>query len=85
MTWDNIFKAAEDSACGDYALKVKDEARWQVRSLALEFGAPDLEDSECPEDEIERYCTTLQVRFDDRGNVTSIKLPNEIARIVRYY
>lgn len=29
-TWDEIYERAEGAACGEPALRAKDEARWQV-------------------------------------------------------
>lgn len=42
MTWNEIYEAADGAACGDDTLKAKDEARHQVRCLAMELGVRNL-------------------------------------------
>lgn len=61
MTWNEIYEAADGAACGDDTLKAKDEARHQVRCLAMELGSPDLDNAECPEDAVER----LRIRAEE--------------------
>ncbi len=82
FTWDDIYVAAEGTAFGSDELTAKDEARWQVRNLAMSLGAPDLDECECPEDQVESYCDALDIRFDVKGNVTKICLPKEITDII---
>lgn len=55
MTWNEIYEAADGAACGDDTLKAKDEARHQVRCLAMELGSPDLDNADCPEEAVEDY------------------------------
>ena len=50
-TWNEIYAAAEGCGCGESGLRAKDNARENVRCLALERGEADLEEAECPEDE----------------------------------
>lgn len=42
-TWDEIYKRADECCFGEDNLKVKDNARENVRCLALEYGEEDLE------------------------------------------
>lgn len=68
-TWDDIFCRADGAVFGEPALKAKDEARWQVRGLAMERGYGDLDKEECPEEWVEEYCNKWNLVFDDRGNI----------------
>lgn len=58
-TWNEIYAAAEGCGCGESGLRAKDNARENVRCLALERGEADLEEAECPEDEVEYYSKGL--------------------------
>ena len=62
--------------------KAKDEARHQVRCLAMELGSPDLDNADCPEDAVEDYCNAMKIQFDERGNIVGLELPS-LGR--RYY
>ncbi len=73
LTWDDIYERAIDTACGDWRLKAKDTARWQVRNFALEQGEMDLEEAEVPEDMVEDYCKKYSIVFDTNGNITGGK------------
>lgn len=75
MTWDDIYKAAVDKGINDPELRAKDEAREQVRQLAVSLGCDDLDKADCPEDKVEDYCNKMQLRFDGRGNIMDITLP----------
>lgn len=69
-TWDDLYKKADGAACGESALKAKDEARWQVRCFAMEeHEEEDLEEAECPEDEVDWYCNKYNILFDENGNI----------------
>lgn len=82
MTWDEIYKAADGAGFGDSALKAKDEARYQVRCFSKELGCSDLDNEECPEDRIEAYCNAMDIRFDERGNIIGLKLPDWVEEII---
>ena len=69
MTWDDIYDRADDCAYGSDELTAKDEARWQVRNLVLEKKNVDIENAECPEDEVDYYAGLWNVRFDENGNI----------------
>ena len=62
-TWDYLVEIADGKAHLSPELKAKDNAREQVRELALSFGARDIEDFECPEDMVEEYCKMFSIYF----------------------
>lgn len=68
-TWDEIYKRAEGAACGEPALRTKDEARWQVRWYAINHREDDLEESEIPEEDVEYYSDKFNIIFDEYGNI----------------
>lgn len=69
-TWYDLYDRADDTAYGEDTLKAKDEARWQVRCFAMEeHGEEDLEEAECPEDEVDYYCDKYNILFDENGNI----------------
>ncbi len=72
MTWDEIYKAAEDCGFGDPNLKRKDNARGHVRNLMLELGYDDPDEDEIPEDSIEAFINEKMITFDESGNIISI-------------
>ena len=82
MTWDEICEAAEGTGYGDDELAAKDEARYQVRCLAMELGAPDLDEDERPEDWVESYCDAMKICFDDTGAIKKIQLPWWVENII---
>jgi hypothetical protein len=59
MTWNEICDAAEDCAYGQYALKVKDQARYEVELL--------MNKETDNEDEIEAYINKHNIIFDEHG------------------
>lgn len=61
-TWDYLVEIADGKAHLSPELKAKDNAREQVRELALSFGARDIEDFECPEDMVEEYCKIVMLK-----------------------
>ena len=73
-TWDDLYRLAEDTGCGDPRLKAKDEAREQVREFAIDFcGERDLEEDEIPEDTVDYFCEKYDIRFDEDGNIIDTK------------
>lgn len=68
-TWDEIYKRADGCCFGEDNLKAKDNARENVRWLAIEYGEDDLEKAECPEDEVDYYCDKYNVLFDENGHI----------------
>lgn len=40
-----------------------------MRCLALERGEADLEEAECPEDEVEYYSNKYSILFDEDGHI----------------
>ena len=70
MTWDEIFRNADGAACGEDALKVKDNARYAASDYILEKTGYDIEQDEIPEDSIEGFIREHgEIEFDERGNV----------------
>ena len=68
-TWDEIYQRADGCCFGEDNLKAKDNARENVRWLALELGEDDLEKEECPEDEVDYYCDKYNILFDENGHI----------------
>ena len=68
-TWDDIYDRADGKGYGDDELMAKDNARWNVRNLAINNGYPDLEETECPEDMVEFYCEEFDILFNEDGNI----------------
>lgn len=68
-TWDEIYKRADGCCFGEDNLKAKDNARENVRWLAIEYGEDDLENAECPEDEVDYYCDKYNILFDENGHI----------------
>ncbi len=69
MTWDEIYERADGCGYGSDALTAKDTARWQVRNLVLDEETIDIEEAECPEDEVDYYTRLWNIRFDENGNI----------------
>ena len=67
--WDEIYERADGCCFGEDNLKAKDNARENVRCLALEYGEGDLEEAECPEDEVDYYCDKYNILFDENGHI----------------
>lgn len=74
MTWDEIYKRADDCAYGDDELEAKDNARWNVGDLVYEKLGLDIEETECPEAEIDYYTELWDIEFDEDGHITSYKI-----------
>ena len=75
-TWDEIYQRADGCCFGEDNLKAKDNARENVRWLALEFGEDDLEKAECPEDEVDYYCNKYNILFDENGHIVECSTLN---------
>ena len=71
MTWNEIYERAEDTGCGDPRLQAKDEARFQVGQLVKERENIDIEETECPEEEVDYYAEAWNIQFDENGNIIS--------------
>lgn len=70
-TWDELFVRAEGCAFLSPELKAKDEARFQIGELIKKEKTYNIEDCDCPEDEIEYYLEhrSRPLFFDERGNI----------------
>lgn len=78
MTWDEIFKAADGKACGEWELKRKDNARYQVICFLDDNFGINLE-KECEEgliDSIEEcidyYVEKYNITFDENGEIVNV-------------
>ena len=60
MTWDEIFKNAEDCSYNQDALKRKDQARYEVELIGHETDN---------EDKIEEYIKKHNIIFDTHGHI----------------
>lgn len=72
MTLDEICRNADGAIFGDPFLKVKDNARENVRDLIIECEGIDIEDDDCPEFTIEMYCDEMNIKFDSEGRIVNI-------------
>ena len=72
MTWDEICRNADGAIFGEHSLKVKDNARENVRGLIIGLTGIDVECDECPEDTIEMHCTDMNIWFDSEGRIVNI-------------
>lgn len=72
MTWGEICGNADGATFGDHSLKVKDNARANVRDLIIERKGVDIEDDDCPETVIEIYCDEANIEFDCNGTIVSV-------------
>ena len=53
-------------------MKVKDNARENVRDLIIECEGIDIEDDDCPEFTIEMYCDEMNIKFDSEGRIVNV-------------
>ena len=72
MTWDEICRNADGAIFGDPFLKVKDNARENVRDLIIECEGIDIEDDDCPEFTIEMHCDEMNIKFDSEGRIVNV-------------
>ena len=83
MTFDEIYNMAIDKGIMDQELKVKDNAYSCICGIIEEIGLGELlEKSECKEDSVIAFCEKTEAAFDERGNLTSLKLPDWIENII---
>ena len=72
MTWDEICGNADGAIFGDPFLRVKDNARANIRELIIKCKGVDIEDDDCPEAAIEIYCDEMNIEFDCNGMVVNM-------------
>ena len=83
MTFDEIYNMAIDKGIMDQELKVKDAAYSCICGIIEEIGLSELlEKSECKEDSVIAFCEKTEAVFDEKGNISSLKLPDWIENIV---
>lgn len=71
MTWDEIYEAADGKGYGEWELKRKDTARYEVVDFVEENFGINLE-TECEnvEEEIDYYVDKYGIVFDEEGKIT---------------
>ena len=83
MTFDEIYNMAIDKSIMDPELKVKDAAYGCICGIIEEIGLDELlEESDCKEDSVIAFCEKTEAVFDERGNLTCLKLPDWIENII---
>ena len=83
MTWDEIYEAADGKACGEWELKRKDTARYEVICFVEDNFGINLE-TECEnvEEEIDYYVEKYGIVFDEEGKIVDrFLVEDEIADI----
>ena len=70
-TWDDIYDRALDAGYGDDELTAKDNARWILTGIIEELKGFNIDECECPEEEIEWFLenTNKEYLFDIDGNL----------------
>ena len=74
MTWDEIYEAADGKACGEWELKRKDTARYEVIDFVKENFGIDIEKCEIVEDEIDYFVEKYGIVFDEEGKIVDQKM-----------
>ncbi|MCR5453163.1 MAG: hypothetical protein K6F00_11105 [Lachnospiraceae bacterium] len=74
MTWDEIYANAENCGYGSDELTAKDNARWEVGNLVYKKIGVDIEEEECPEEEVDDYVERWDIKFDKEGHIVSYKI-----------
>lgn len=69
-TWDEISKNADGAAWNDRELRVKNNAREQVRQFVFNRRHRDLENEGNPEESVDIYCDICAILFDRNGNIS---------------
>lgn len=69
-TWDEISKNADGAAWDDRELRVKNNAREQVRQFVFNRRHRDMENEGNPEKSVGIYCDICAILFDRNGNIS---------------
>lgn len=69
FTFDDLYDLAIDRGYGDPRLTAKDNARYAVECLIQEEQGRDINECECPEDEIFDYLKDHELYFDEDGRL----------------
>ena len=69
-TWDEISKNADGAAWNSRELRVKNNAREQVRQFVFNRKHRDLENEGNPEESVNIYCAICAILFDRNGNIS---------------
>lgn len=70
FTFDDIYDMALDRGYGDPRLTAKDNARWEIECRIQDEQGRDINECECPEDEIFDYLEDHELYFDEDGYIT---------------
>lgn len=78
FTWDDLYDRADDKSYGSPELIAKDEAREELRNVIMESEGYDIDECECPEDEIDAFLNSSpnQYLFDNNGNLIRTQMKN---------
>lgn len=78
-TWDDLYERADDKGYGSQELTAKDEARYELRNMIMESQGYDIEQCECPEEEIDCFLNTRvqEYLFDENGNFVCLRKKNK--------
>lgn len=78
-TWDDLYERADDKGYGSPELTAKDEARYELRNMIMESQGYDIEECECPEEEIDCFLkgSVQKYLFDENGNFVCLKKKSE--------
>ena len=82
MTWNEIYEAADGKACGEWELKRKDTARYEVIDFVEKNFGINLEECEIVEEEIDYYVKKCGIVFNEEGKIVDhFLVEDEIADI----
>jgi len=72
-TWDDLYERAIDCAFMSSELRAKDHARFLLAEIISEEEGYDIEECECPEEEIDTFLWKREkpVLFDENGYLVS--------------
>lgn len=73
-SWDELYKRAEGTGCGDPELNAKDQARYELSKIIEEKCGYDIEICECPEAEIDSFLwqADKEYLFDEDGHFQKV-------------
>lgn len=70
-TWDDLYERADGKGHWEPELKAKDNARWILTGIIEELKGYNIDECECPEEEIENFLweSDKEYLFDEDGNL----------------
>lgn len=74
-TWDELYKRADGKGYGSDELTAKDNARWVLTEIIENERGYNIDDCECPEDEIDSFLwqSDKEYLFDEDGYFVKTK------------